>query len=152
MPHLLGRNTLKNVGFLVQTITSKSPFEINWPLRTLYCRCICKGAVFALKWPNLGQHDPYIGWDSSIPTSSINTIFMEDVFLKVWSKTIHKSQIHTPNHNSPRFSDSYKWKLCANDGVAWMGLNLYDYHGSVPIYRQYRVLTTLQNDKNQFLK
>ena len=53
--------------------------------------------------------------------------FHGDESLKVRSKTIHKSQIHTPNHISPNFSDSHIWKLCANDGVAWMGLNLY--HG-----------------------
>ena len=44
-----------------------------------------------------------------------------------------RSQIHTPNHNSPNFSDSHIRKLCKNYGVAWMGLNLYDYHSFLEV-------------------
>ena len=91
----------------------------NYHSRSDYIHCIADvyGGCFLLF---LGQHDnhvsKYLGWDASIPTTSIPPVFMEINPWKFWSTTINNSQ---------SFMDSFPWEFGANDEFAWMQLTIW---------------------------
>ena len=77
----------------------------------------------ALKWPFPGERGDKIGW------------VLTPHFIRFsWGWILKNLVKNNPQFkNSPKFQsfmDSSQWKLDSNDdGLAQMGLNLYDYHG-----------------------